>query len=99
MPETSPLVAVPLGPSTAAPANTGGDPSSEPARLATWCCRQCGNVLPSPTISDVPQALAPRMLASHPWLEAPYVCVPVSWSYSLAMTDRPAPWLVVSHVP
>ena len=68
IPETSPFVAEPFGPSTAAPASTGADPSSEPARLATWCWRQCGNVVPSPTMNDDPQALAPRMLASHRWL-------------------------------
>ena len=41
------------------------DPSSEPARFATWCWRQCGNVVPSPTIRDRPHAFAPRMFASQ----------------------------------
>src|SRR4051812_40635775 len=59
---------------------------------------QCGNVVPSPTISDTPHALAPRMLAAQRLLHGLYACVPVSWSYSLAITASPAPCDVVSHV-
>src|SRR5439155_25955861 len=86
-----------FGPSTTAPFSTGGDPFNEPARFATWWWMQCGNVLPSPTISEVPHALAPRTFASHLPLYAAYVLVPDNWSYSLAMTESPPPWDVVSH--
>src|ERR687885_2655996 len=91
IPSTVPLAAKSLGPSTAAPASTGGEPSSEPTRLVTWCCMQLGKVLPSPTISEVPQALAPRMLASQRFASTAAVRLPVSAWYSLASTDRPAP--------
>src|SRR5919201_2929701 len=59
---------------------------------------QCGNVVPSPTINDTPHAFAPRIFANQRLLHALYVGVPVSSSYSLAMTTRPAPCEVVSHV-
>src|SRR4029078_1512748 len=95
--ESEPVVAPPLGPSTAAPARTGAEPSSEPARFATWCWRQWGNFAPSPTIRDRPQAVAPRMLGRQRSAWGAYVEVPVSWSYSLAITERPAPWAVVSQ--
>ena len=39
---------------------------SDPTRFVTWCCMQNGKTWPSPTMSDVPHALAPRMLPSHP---------------------------------
>src|SRR5436305_8103613 len=65
MPSTTPVAAKLLDPSTTAPASTGGEPSSEPTRFATWCCMQSGKVEPSPTMSEVPQALAPRILASQ----------------------------------
>ena len=56
-----------------------------------------GKFEPVPTISDRPQAFAPRTFASQRSAWAAYVVVPVSWSYSLAMTDSPAPWVVVSQ--
>src|SRR5262245_19051369 len=59
---------------------------------------QRGKVVPSPTISETPQALTPRMLAAQRLLHGLYVAEPVSWSYSLAITTRPAPCEVVSHV-
>src|ERR1700677_4958201 len=96
MPATSPFDAALVGPSTAAPASTGGLPLVEPARLATWCCMQLGKVDPSPTMNDTPQGLAPRMLSSHPCACAANVDVPVMASYSLAITDSPAPWDTVS---
>ena len=37
-----------------------------PTMFVTWCCMQCGNVEPSPTMNDEPQAFAPRMFDSHP---------------------------------
>ena len=61
-----PRAVSPFGPSTAAPTSTGAEPSSEPAMFATWCCGQCGNSVPSPMISDEPQAFAPRMSSSQP---------------------------------
>ena len=47
-----------------------------PGDVRTWCCMQCGKVVPSPTISDMPQAFAPRMLASHRslWLRVGRSC-------------------------
>ncbi len=62
---TVPVAANEFGPSTAAPARTGGCPSSDPARFATWCCMQSGNTVPSPTISETPHALLPRMSSSQ----------------------------------
>src|SRR4029450_8397258 len=59
---------------------------------------QRGKVVPSPTISETPHAFAPRMLAAQRLLHGLYVVVPVSWSYSLAITPRPAPCEVVSQV-
>src|SRR3954451_13218262 len=91
IPSTLPLEVTPFGPSTAAPANTGGAPFSEPARFATWCCMQRGNRVPSPTTSDTPQAFPPSTLPSQCPACLPAGLVPVSWSYSLAITDRPKP--------
>src|SRR6266478_6865984 len=58
---------------------------------------QCGNVLPSPTISDVPQALVPRTLASHRDAYAAYAVEFVRLSYSFAITTNPPPCDVVSY--
>src|SRR5262245_2055108 len=58
---------------------------------------QWGNVVPSPTISETPHAFAPRMFAAQRLVHGLYVVVPVSWSYSLAITTSPPPWEVVSH--
>src|SRR5436190_1602450 len=76
----------------------GGEPSSEPTMLVTWCCMQCGNVEPSPTMNDDPQPFAPRMFESQFISSFAYVPTPTSVSYSAAMTDRPAPCEVVSQV-
>ena len=65
--------------------------------FATWCCRQCGKRLPSPTMNERPQAFAPRTFESQRVDQAAYGRAPVSWSYRLAFTDRPAPCEVVSH--
>src|SRR5689334_7972658 len=97
IPDTAPWVGAEFGPSTAAPASIGEPPVSEPARLATWCCRHFGYVEPSPTMNDRPHAFAPRMFASQRSAYTAYVFVPDSWSYSLACTDNPAPCVVVSH--
>src|SRR5213595_1514041 len=59
---------------------------------------QCGNVVPSPTMSEMPQAFAPRMYALQRLVHGAKLVVPVSWSYALAMTTRPAPCDVVSQV-
>ncbi len=64
----TPEVAAEAGPSTAAPHRTGVPPAvplRAPARLATWCWMQLGKVVPSPTMKEAPQELAPRMLASQ----------------------------------
>src|SRR3954463_4382239 len=58
---------------------------------------QCGNVVPSPTISETPHAFAPRMLAAQRLVHGLYVVVPLSWSYSLAITTSPPPCEVVSQ--
>src|SRR6476646_2765555 len=67
IPSTLPLDVTTFGLSTAAPASTGGAPFSEPARFATWCCMQRGKRVPSPTTSEMPQALPPSTLPSQ-WL-------------------------------
>src|SRR6476646_4703094 len=59
IPSTLPLEVPTFGPSTAAPASTGGAPFSDPARFATWCCMQRGNRVPSPTTSETSQAFRP----------------------------------------
>src|SRR5712691_644837 len=64
IPESVPLAAMEFGPSTAAPERNGGPFGGVGTRFVTWCCMQSGNVLPSFTISDVPQAFAPRILAN-----------------------------------
>src|SRR5919197_2199438 len=48
-------------------------------------------------MNDEPHALAPSMLASHLPLNTRYVAERESWSYSLTMMARPAPWETVSH--
>jgi hypothetical protein len=58
---------------------------------------QWGKVLPSPTTSETPQALAPSTFAIQRELCAAYVDVPESSSYSLAITDNPKPCDVVSN--
>src|SRR6188474_164691 len=97
MPDTEPLYVVPFGPSTAAPASTGAVPFRWPAMFAIWWWMQFGKTLPSPTISDEPHAFAPRMLPTQPIAWSAYAPELVSASYSLAITDRPAPCEVVSH--
>src|SRR6476661_6375957 len=97
MPSTRPLDLVRLGPSTTAPSSSGGPPFREPIRLVTWCCMQLGKRLPSPTASDTPQAFAPSTLASQRLLWLAKLEVPDSWSYSLAITDRPKPCEAVSN--
>ena len=59
-----PLAANEFGPSTAAPERKGGPLGGIGMRFATWCCMQSGKVVPSFTISDVPQAFVPSMFAS-----------------------------------
>src|SRR5262245_60736821 len=93
-----PLKRVPFGPSTTAPFRIGDDPSRAPEMFATWWWRQCGNVVPSPTMNEDPHALAPRTLASHRPLQSACSFEPVSCAYSLAITDRPVPWVAVSQV-
>src|SRR3954466_598803 len=58
---------------------------------------QFGTPAPSPPNGGDPHALAPRMLPSQPIASSAYVDVPVSASYSLAITDTPSPCVVVSH--
>ena len=58
---------------------------------------QSGKVEPSPTMNEAPQGLAPSTLSIHPWAWVAKVVVPVSESYSLAITDSPAPWETVSE--
>src|SRR5882724_2581069 len=58
---------------------------------------QCGNVLPSPTISDVPQAFVPRTLANQRVAYAAYAVDPARLSYSFAITTNPPPCEVVSY--
>ena len=62
---TEPTAAKLFGPSTTAPARTGGVPSCEPTRLVTWCCMQSGKTVPSPTISDTPHAFVPSTSSSQ----------------------------------
>src|SRR5271154_6284615 len=69
-PSITPELVELAGASEAAPPSTGVPPevpSSAPARFATWCWMQLGNVVPSPTMNEEPQALAPKMLASQRW--------------------------------
>src|SRR5271155_3114027 len=77
MPVSAPLLVSLLGPSTTAPASTGGAPSSEPTMLATWCWGQSGKVEPSPMMNDEPQGLAPSTLPSQRPANALYVSVAV----------------------
>src|ERR1700733_2977903 len=68
MPVTTPEVAPLAGPSEAAPQSNGVPPevpSSAPTRFAALFWMQFGNLLPSPTKKNEPQAFVPRMLASH----------------------------------
>ena len=55
-------------------------------------------MVPSPTMSEVPHAFAPRTFASQRPLHPACAFEPVSCAYSLAMTARPVPWVAVSHV-
>ena len=48
-------------------------------------------------MNEAPHGLAPRILSSQPWAWVAKVVVPVRASYSLAITDRPAPWDTVSE--
>jgi len=60
-----PLAANEFGPSTAAPFRNGGPFGGEGMRFVTWCCMHKGNVLPSSTTREVPQAFVPRIFASQ----------------------------------
>src|SRR4029077_2032682 len=59
---------------------------------------QWGNVVPSPTISDVPHAFVPSTFASHRDANAAYALLAVKLSYSAAITTRPPPCDVVPYV-
>ena len=77
MPLSDPLAPLEFEPSTTAPLRTGEPPLSEPIRLAIWCWMQSGNTVPSPTMNEIPQALAPRMLSSQRSAWAAWVLAPV----------------------
>ena len=96
MPLSDPLAPLEFEPSTTAPLRTGEPPLSEPIRLAIWCWMQSGNTVPSPTMNEIPQALAPRMLSSQRSAWAAWVLAPVMALYSLAITESPPPWLALS---
>ena len=49
-------------------------------------------------MNEDPHAFAPRTFASHRPLHSAYAPEPVSCAYSLAMTERPVPWVAVSQV-
>ena len=65
IPVKVPFAAIEFGPSTAAPERNGGPFGGIGTRFVTWCCMHSGNVLPSFTISEVPQAFAPKMFPSQ----------------------------------
>src|SRR5262245_24247909 len=98
MPDWNPRYSVPFGPSTTAPFRIVPVPSSEPSRFATWWWRHCGNLVPSPTMNEEPQALAPRTFASQRPLQAACSPDPVSSATSRAVTESPVPWDAVSQV-
>src|SRR5215831_6787026 len=81
---SEPFAANELGPSTTAPLRNGGPLTGDATRLVTWCCMHSGNVVPSSTTREVPQALVPKTLASQRLPNAAYVVLLVRLSYSSA---------------
>ena len=96
IPLSEPLAEAEFGPSTAAPNRKGGPFGGTATIFVTWCCMHSGNVLPSPTINDVPHAFAPNTLACQRLPNVAYAVELVRLSYSFAMMTSPPPCDVVS---
>src|SRR5712691_2356681 len=58
---------------------------------------QFGKVLPSPTMNEEPHAFAPMILPNQKRESCAYEASSVRENTSVAITERPAPWVALSY--